>query len=101
MERGKIRMQTAISRSALVQLRAVEIAEQIKREPEELETFADLGDLEEESPAYNKRRNEVLRQIAEIAVLHKKLVQTSDKLDSIGLSNKKLRRRWIGRLKRC
>src|SRR3954469_6315642 len=54
MERGKLRMQKAISPSALVQLRAVEITEQIKREPEELDTFVDLGDLEEESPAYNK-----------------------------------------------
>ena len=59
MERGKLRMQKAISRSALVQLRAVEIAEQIKRETEELDAFVDLGDLEEESAAYTKRRNEV------------------------------------------
>ena len=101
MERGKIRMQKAISRSALVQLRAVEIAEQIKGEPEELENYVDLGDLEEESPAYNKRRNEVLRQVGEIAVLHKKLTQVSDKLDTVPLSNKKLRRRWMGRLARA
>ncbi len=66
MERGKLRMQKAISRSALVQLRAVEIAEQIKREPEELDTFVDLGDLEEGSPAYNKRRNEVREELAEL-----------------------------------
>ena len=59
MERGKLRMQKAISRSALVQLRAVEIAEQIKQEIEELDAFVDLGDLEEESAAYAKRRNEV------------------------------------------
>src|SRR6202142_1613551 len=59
MERGKLPMQKAISRSALVQLRAVEIADQIKHEPEELDTYVDLGDLEEESPAYNKRRNEI------------------------------------------
>ena len=60
MERGKLRMQKAISRSALVQLRAVEIAEQIKQETEDLDAFVDLGgDLEEESAAYAKRRNEV------------------------------------------
>src|SRR6201985_2088809 len=60
MERGKLRMQKAISRSALVQLRAVEIAEQIKSETEELDAFVDLGgDLEEESAAYVKRKNEV------------------------------------------
>jgi RNA polymerase primary sigma factor len=37
MERGKLRMQKAISRSALVQLLISEIAEQIKRTPEELD----------------------------------------------------------------
>ena len=52
-----------------------------------------LGDLEEESPAYNKRRNEVRGDLAELAALHKKLGQVSDKLDSVPLSNKKLRKR--------
>src|ERR1700682_1640556 len=57
MERGKVRMQKAISRSALVQLRAVEIVGQIKREIEELDAFVDLGgDLEEDSAAYAKRK---------------------------------------------
>ena len=40
-------MQKAINRSALVQLRSVAIAEQIKRETEDLNAFVDLGDLEE------------------------------------------------------
>src|ERR1700732_3457728 len=49
MERGKLRMQKAISRSALVQLCAVEIAENVRRDIEQLDTYADLGgDLEEE-----------------------------------------------------
>src|ERR1700744_4461701 len=43
MERGKLRMQKAISRSPLVQMRAVEIAEQVKQETEELDAFVDLG----------------------------------------------------------
>src|ERR1700710_961692 len=59
MERGKLRMQKAISRSALVQLHAVEISEQIRKEIEDLDAFVDLGDLEIESAAYAKRRNEV------------------------------------------
>ena len=102
MERGKLRMQKAISRSALVQLRAVEIAEQIKDETEELDAFVDLGgDLEEESAAYVKRRNEVKANLLEIAALHKKFVQAWDKLDSIALSNKKLRRRWKGKVARA
>src|SRR5271156_6677668 len=43
MERGKLRMQKAISRSALVQLHAVEICDQIRREVEDLDAFVDLG----------------------------------------------------------
>src|SRR5579871_2747191 len=73
MERGKLRMQKAISRSALVQLRAVEISDQIKREIEDLDAFVDLGDLEEESAAYAKRRNEVKQDLGEIGNHHKKL----------------------------
>jgi RNA polymerase primary sigma factor len=102
MERGKIRMQKAISRSPLVQMRAVEIADQIRREIEELDAFVDLGgDLEEDSAAYNKRRDEVLKNLGEILVRHKKLGQASDKLASIAASNRKLRRRWMGRVARA
>src|SRR5271154_4873583 len=66
MERGKLRMQKAISRSALVQMRAAEIADQIKQELEELDAFVDLGDLEEESAAYAKKRTEVKQELAEM-----------------------------------
>ncbi|PWT84169.1 MAG: RNA polymerase sigma factor RpoD, partial [Acidobacteria bacterium] len=100
MERGKLRMQKAISRSALVQLQAVEIAEQIRRGIEELDAFADLGDLEAESAAYNKRRTEVEQDLSAIVAAHKKLGQVSDKLATIALSNKKLRRKWAGRTSR-
>ncbi len=102
MERGKLRMQKAISRSALVQMRAAEIADQIKQDLEELDAFVDLGgDLEEESAAYAKRRAEVKGKVVEIAVLHRKLNQVSEKLDTVPLSNKKLRRRWKGKLARA
>src|SRR5271168_5248259 len=101
MERGKVRMQKAISRSALVQLRAVEICEQIRKEVEDLDAFVDLGDLEVESAAYAKRRTEVKQQLADIVALHKKLGQLSDKLDTVPLSNKKLRRRASGKVARC
>src|SRR5271170_1383121 len=100
MERGKLRMQKAISRSALVQLRAVEIVDQIKREIEELDAFVDLGDLEEDSAAYSKRRNEVKQDLGEIGNHHKKLGQLSEKLGTIPLSNKKLRKRWMAKLAR-
>src|SRR6266498_936873 len=51
MERGKLRMQKAISRSALVQLVVVDLSEQLKKGVEELDNLVDLGDLEEGSPA--------------------------------------------------
>ena len=47
MERGKLRMQKAISRSALVQHVVVDLADQLKKATIEVESVADLGDVEE------------------------------------------------------
>src|SRR5216683_294767 len=47
MERGKLRMQKAISRSALVQLVVVDLAEQLNKGTEKIDNLVDLGDLEE------------------------------------------------------
>src|SRR5271155_3075757 len=56
MERGKLRMQKAISRSALVQLAVVEVAENLKKNPEELDNLVDIGgDIEEGTPADLKK----------------------------------------------
>src|SRR5580693_5122146 len=44
MERGKLRMQKAISRSALVQGVVVELSESLRKGAVELESVADLGD---------------------------------------------------------
>src|SRR5437764_14304650 len=49
MERGKLRMQKAISRSALVQRVVVDLADQLKKASIEIETVVDLGDVEEGS----------------------------------------------------
>src|SRR6476620_6119536 len=59
MERGKLRMQKAISRSALVQLMILEVAENIKKGAEELDSYVDLGDVEDGSAADNKKRAEI------------------------------------------
>src|SRR5712691_5835284 len=101
MERGKLRMQKSISRSALVQLRAVEIAELLKHGDEELDNFVDLGDAEEGSPADTKKQAEVRNEFAEIIALQRKQQQLADKLEDVPLSNKKLRRRWQGKLNRA
>src|ERR1700743_3782726 len=58
MERGKLRMQKAISRSALVQGVVVELSEALKKGSIEIESVADLGDVEEGTPADVKVRSE-------------------------------------------
>src|ERR1700744_4565808 len=93
MERGKLRMQKSISRSALVQLRVSEIAELLKRGDDELDNFVDFGDVEEGSPADTKKQAEVRGQFGDLIALHKKQVQLIDKLETVPLSNKKLRRK--------
>src|SRR6202158_3947952 len=57
MERGKLRMQKAISRSALVQRHVVEICEQIRRGTGEVEQVVDIGgDIEESTHARTQQR---------------------------------------------
>src|SRR5918911_102813 len=65
MERGKIRMQKSISRSALVQRLVTDIAERLRRGEEELDNLVDLGDVEEGTPADLKRQSEVRQQFNE------------------------------------
>ncbi|HTM14858.1 MAG TPA: sigma-70 factor domain-containing protein, partial [Bryobacteraceae bacterium] len=83
IDNGKLRMQKAISRSALVQRRVVEICRQIGQEIEDLDAFVDLGDLEIDSPAYAKRRDEIKQRLVNIIFLHNKLGQLSEKLDAV------------------
>jgi RNA polymerase primary sigma factor len=101
MERGKLRMLKAISRSALVHLSIVNEAEQLRKGTEELDNLVDLGDVEDGSAADEKRRGEIRQQFADIVTLHKKQQQLDEKLEAIPLANKKARRRGVGRLMRC
>ena len=48
-----------------------------------------------------KKRAEVKQSLAEVAVLHKKLLQLSEKAAAVPLSNKKLRRKARGRVARA
>ena len=101
MERGKLRMQKAISRSALVQLVVPDLADQLKKGTEELKNLVDVGDIEEDPAANEKRRSQTRQLFADVIVLHKKQQQLGEKLESIPLSNKKLRRRCLGKLARA
>ena len=101
MERGKLRMQKSISRSALIQLMVVEIAERVKVTEAELENFVDLGDVEEGSPADTKKQEDVRNEFSELILQHKKLSQLQDKVGTIAVGNKKIRRKWQGKFARC
>jgi RNA polymerase primary sigma factor len=101
MERGKLRMQKAISRSALVQLVVVELAEQIKKGVEDLDNVVDLGDLEEGTLADTKRRNELRQLFTDVSLLHKKQEQLQEKVEATPLSNKRLRRKLCSKLNRA
>jgi RNA polymerase primary sigma factor len=95
MERGKLRMQKAISRSALVQSNVVELAEQVRKQALDPDDLADLGDVEEGTAAYDKKRNELLKQFLELQACHKKELQLEEKLNAVPASNKKLRRKAL------
>jgi RNA polymerase primary sigma factor len=100
MERGKLRMQKAVSRSALVQRVAVDLSEQLKRGVEELENLVDLGDLEEGTAADTTRRDEIKQQFAELGNLQKKLLQLEEKLETTAVTNKRSRRKLGYRIAR-
>src|SRR5215469_858365 len=101
MERGKLRMQKAISRSALVQLVVVELAEQLKKTPEELENVCDLGDVEEGTPADLKRRGEILKVFAAVIGLQETLDQVAEKYELTPIANKRGRKRMAGKVARA
>jgi RNA polymerase primary sigma factor len=102
MERGKLRMQKAISRSALVQLVVVGLSEQLKKDAAELDDIIDLGgEIEEGTAADEKRRADARQLFADIVTLHKKLQQLAEKLETVPVTNKKVRRRCQAKLARA
>jgi RNA polymerase primary sigma factor len=102
MERGKLRMQKSISRSPLVQMLVVEIAENIRRGTQELDDVVDLGnaEIEEGSPADNKRRNEAKQLFTDVVALYKKQQQLMDKANAVAPANKKLRKKAVAKYSR-
>jgi len=85
MERGKFRMQKAISRSALVQLVVLDLADQLRRGVEELDNIVNLGDVEAGTVADSKRRGELRQYFADVVTLHKKQMQLTEKLEAMPL----------------
>jgi RNA polymerase primary sigma factor len=102
MERGKLRMQKAISRSALVQNSVVELAEHIRKGSEELENVVDVGEFEEGAgAALAKRQEELRQQFAELINLQKKQVVAEEKYEAAPVVNKKGRKKLMSKWMRA
>ena len=102
MERGKLRMQKSISRSPLIQMLAVELAEEVRRDSIELDDVVDLGgvDIEEGSAADKKRRDDARQLFNDVSALWKKQQQLMEKAAAVAPSNKKARRKALSRYSR-
>lgn len=100
MERGKLRAQKAISRSALVQLMVLDFCEQLRKGAQDLDDLVDIGDFEENPSAEEKRRTQVSAQFTDFTSAHKKQTQLAEKWEAIPLSNKKVKRKALGKLNR-
>ena len=98
MERGKLRMERAISRSALVQSLLFARAELIRKGLEEFERFVEIRVDPEATPEAAAEQREAIRQrFLDLLALQKKQKQIEEKLGSIPASNRKLRQRWLNR----
>jgi RNA polymerase primary sigma factor len=96
-------MQKAISRSPLIQTVVCEFAELVRKGTEDVDSYIDFApsDIEEGSPADIKRRNEIVELFVAYLGAYKKLQQTTEKYGTVPPANKKLRRRWAGKVMRA
>ena len=101
MERGKLRMQRAISRSPLIQQMVAQLAERIAKGAEELNDWVELGEVGEEAGADQERRAEIRQMFAEVAAAYRQQEQLAEKLHGLPASSKKARRRLLGKLARA
>ena len=82
MERGKLRMQKAISRSPLVQQMVFSMYEAIRKNEISLEYVVDLGDPDADEATKEGARAEVRQQFTKVVNLNRRLQGMSEKLIS-------------------
>jgi RNA polymerase primary sigma factor len=80
MERGKLRMQKALSRSALVQQMVVSMHDALKKNEITLECLVDLGDPDADEATKEKLRTEARQHFARVYQLHRRVQQQQDKI---------------------
>ena len=102
IERGRLRMQKAISRSALVQLAVVERVEHLRKNPNDLDKIVDIGgDVEQDTRADMKRRSEIRHIFVDIQATHRKQGRIRARLQAGGTGDRKGRRKLLMKLSRA
>ncbi|HYM13528.1 MAG TPA: sigma-70 family RNA polymerase sigma factor, partial [Bryobacterales bacterium] len=82
MERGKLRMQKALSRSPLVQQTVLRTCETIRKGEINLESTLDIGNPEGDEAAKERARVEAMQQLAKVSNLQQRLLAMKQKLAS-------------------
>ena len=72
MERGKQRIERAISRSAPVQAAVVGLTEHLIANPGDIDKVVNIGDVEEGTPAWMKKHSEIQQIFVEIQCAHQR-----------------------------
>jgi RNA polymerase primary sigma factor len=102
MERGKVRAQKALSRSPLVQQIVLDLAKQVRMNQIEVDDVVDLGvDIEEGTAAQEKKVRELMKQLDALEQAAKKIEPLEKKAAEAPASNKKLKKRAIGKANRA
>ena len=93
MERGKLQMHRAISRSLLIQKQVLALYEKIKRGELEVDAIAVMGDFEEGSPERDRQRTRVRQKFVRLTRVSRRAQAISDKLERTAKRNVHVRRR--------
>jgi len=101
MERGKLRRDKAISRSALVQQRIIELLGEVAAGSVELETLVERNDEEEGSAADRDCRTRLNNHFARLKRQYAKMRQIEQNLALAPANDRVVRRQLTGRLKRA
>jgi RNA polymerase primary sigma factor len=101
MERGRIRRERAISRSALIQQRVVELLAQIGAGAVDLDGLIERGDVEDDSAADRQRRAGFTAHFARVRRQYARLRQIEQWLAVAPAGDRPLRRQLAGRLGRA
>jgi RNA polymerase primary sigma factor len=100
MERGKLRMQKALSRSPLVQQMVVSMYDALRKNEINLECLVDLGDPDADEAAKNKLRADARERFARVLHYYRRIQQQQQKLNATPERQVHVRARLGGKLLR-